>query len=169
MTSSYSTSESFTLTHAKYLASKVVSDLYQCSRLYGQPSKAAVSNYEGELVVMLSAGYVEDYEFGFKKSDERIVSWRYSVSSGGDLVGGDDRSGGLYARASVVGATYFNFMSYSGAWFALTEAQRTAVKSKHSVNRTTGSLPSDGAGTWQIDRSYSSAGVAIERKTFRPS
>ena len=169
MTGSYSFSESFTLTHAKHLASKVVSDLYQCRRFYGEPSEAQIAKYHDELIVMLAGGYVKEYEFGFKKNDQRVVSWQYRVNAAGDLVGGsDDRSGGIYARADVTGATHFNFMSYTQAWFDLTATEKDTVESKHPINRSTGSLPQDGAGYWATDRTYSSAGVAIERKTFRP-
>ncbi|MDF9278432.1 hypothetical protein P4U43_11595 [Arthrobacter sp. EH-1B-1] len=169
MTSSYSISETFTLTHAKHLASKVVSDLYQCHNFYGEPSEMQIAKYQDELIVMLAGGYVNEYEFGFKKNDQRIVSWQYRVNGSGDLVGGiDNRSGGLYARADTSGATVFNFMSYSQAWFSLSSSEQINVKSKHPVDRSAGDLPSDGLGYWHTDRTYSSAGVAIERKTFRP-
>ncbi len=170
MTSSYSTSQTFTLTHAKHLASKVVSDMYQCRNFYGEPSEAQIVNYQEELIVMLAGGYVKEYEFGFKKNDQRIISWQYRVNASGDLVGGtDDRSGGIYARANVAGAIHFNFMSYTPAWFALTASEKSTIKAKHPVSRSTGDLPGDGSGYWHTDRTYSSAGVAIERKTFRPS
>lgn len=171
MTGSYSYSQTFTLTHAKHLASKVVSDLYQCRNFYGEPSEAQIVKYQEELIVMLSGGYVKEYEFGFKRDDQRIVSWQYHVNASGDLVGGgsDDRSGGIYARANTHGATYFNFMSYSQAWFDLNSGERANVKSKHPIDRSTGYLPEDGHGYWHTDRTYSSAGVVIERKTFRPS
>ena len=169
MTGSYSVSQTFTLTHAKYLASKVVSDLYQCRNFYGEPSEAMVTKYQDELIVMLAGGFVNEYEFGFKKNDQRIVSWQYRVNASGDLVGGtDNRSGGIYARANISDAIYFNFMSYAQSWFALSQEERDAVRSKHPVNRSTGRLPADGSGYWHTDRTYSSAGVAIERKTFRP-
>lgn len=170
MSGSYSVSQTFTLTHAKHLASRVTSDLYQCHNFYGEPSAEQVTRYEEELIVMLVGSYIREYEFGFKKNDQRIVSWQYRVNSSGDLVGGsDDRSGGIYARADISGATYFNFMSYSQAWFDLTFDARNDVKSEHSVERSTGQLPGDGSGYWHTDRTYSSAGVAIERRTFRPA
>lgn len=168
--SSYSMSETFTQTHARYLASKVVADMYQCYRFYGEPAESKISAYQDELVVMLAGGYVAEYEFGFKKDGQRVVSWHYRVSAGGDLVGGtDDRSGGIYARASVAGAVAFNFMTYSPAWTALTDTQKANVRSQHSVNRGSGSAPTDGAGYWETERRYSNGGVEIARRTFRPS
>ena len=169
MTTSYSASETFTLTHARHLASKVVADMYQCFRFYGEPSEAAISKYQNELIVMLAGRYVKDYEFGFKLNGQRLVSWQYRVTASGDLMGGsDERSGGIYARASVAGAEYFNFMSYTPAWFALTEAQKSSVKAQHPVTRSTGTLPDDGSGYWETERRYSSGGVEIARRSFRP-
>ncbi|ERK71026.1 hypothetical protein [Leifsonia aquatica] len=169
MTGSYSVSQTFTLTHAKHLASKVVSDLYQCRNFYGEPSETMVTKYQDELIVMLAGGFTKEYEFGFKKNDQRVVSWQYRVNASGDLVGGaDDRSGGIYARADISGAVYFNFMSYSPAWFNLTPEEQNTAKSRHPISRSTGHLPSDGSGYWHTDRTYGSAGVAIDRKTFRP-
>lgn len=54
--STYSLSETFTRTEARYLASKVVADLYQCSRLYSSPAASRVSDYETELVEHLVKG-----------------------------------------------------------------------------------------------------------------
>lgn len=169
MTGSYSGSETFTQTHASYLASKVVADLYQCHRFYGEPSEASIANYQDELIVLLLGGYVSEYEFGFKKDGQRVVSWQYRVNAAGDLVGGtDDRSGGIYARASVTGAVFFNFLSSSDAWFALTDAQKANVRGQHPVQRTSGTLPSDGAGYWETERRYSNGGLEITRRSFRP-
>ena len=169
MTGSSSRSQTFSSTHARYLASKVVSDLYQCGNFYGEPSESQIIRYQDELIVMLAGGHVREYEFGFKRNGARVVSWQYVVNSSGDLVGGtDNRSGGLYARASTAGATYFNFMSYAQRWFDLPSVDRADVKAKHSIDRGVGELPADGDGYWITDRTYSSAGVALERKTFRP-
>ena len=169
MSSTYSVTESFTITHAKYLASKVAADLYHCFRFYGQPSEDWIRRYEEELAVMLAGKYVQSYEFGFKLNEKRVLTWQYNVNSSGDLVGGkDDRSGGIYSRATISGASDYNIMSCTQAWWNLTEAEREAVSAKHAIRRSNGSLPGDGTGYWQTDRTYSSSGVAIERRTFRP-
>ena len=166
----FAATQTFTRTHAKYLASKVVADLYQCARLYGRPSTDTVADYEAELVEMLVGGYVAEYEFGFKSNDQRVVSWQYTVNSAGDLVGGgDDSAGGVYARAKVADATYFNFMSYSQKWFGLTQAQRDAVKATVPISRSTGALPADGNGYWASDRTYTNGGTSVSRRTFRPA
>ena len=169
--STYSATQTFTRTHAKHLASKVVTDLYQCARLYGSPPADEIANYEGELVELLVGGYVSEYEFGFKKNEKRVVSWRYAVNIVGDLVGGgtDDSAGGVYARAKVADATYFNFLTYSQKWVSLTQAEKDAVKDKLPVHRSPGILPSDGNGYWISDRTYANGGTSVSRRAFRPA
>jgi hypothetical protein len=161
-----STTESFTLTNAKKLAAKVTADMHQCRRLYGDPTEANIAAYNEELVVMLASEYVTSYEFGYQEGDKRIVSWYYTVTAARDLEGG--RSGGLYAKADISGASWFNFMTTNYSWGGLTEAGRNTVRAKHSINRVTGDPPSDGSGRWVADRTYVSGGVAVQRREFRP-
>lgn len=169
MSSTFTTTTTFTRTHAKHLAAKVVSDLYQCHLLYDHPDLDDIENYEGELIEMLASEYVETYEFGFEKNDKRVLSLRYTVGADGGLHG-DSNAGGVYAKASAVvaGATYFNFMTYSTKWTKLSAAQRASFKSGLPIQRTSGSLPGDGDGYWQVDHGYTAGGVRVERKTFRP-
>lgn len=169
MTSSLTASETFTRVHARYLASKVVADLHQCASIYGKPFQASIDGYRDELVEMLVHEYVDKYEFGFKKDNKRVVAWRYHVDTSGDLVGGeDDRPGGIYARADVSAARYFNYMSYSSRWFALTSDDREQFREGLPFSRTSGSLPGDGNGYWSTDRSYANGGRQLRRETFKP-
>ncbi len=162
----YTTDETFTRTNARKLAAKVTSDMHQCRRLYGDPTEARVDAFNEELVFMLAGEYVSSYEFGYQKGDLRVVSWYYTVSAAGDLEGG--RSGDLYSQADISGASWFNFMTTNWAWSGLTEAQRDAVRAKHSIRRVDGDPPSDGSGQWVSDRTYVSGGVAVQRREFRP-
>ena len=168
--STFSVTQTFTRTHARYLASKVVADLYQCARLYGRPLTDAIADYQTELVELLVDGYVRKYEFGFKKNGERVVSWQYRVTAAGDLTGGgtNDGAGGVYARAKVADSSYFNFLSFSQKWFGLTQTEKDAVGDGLPFRRSSGTLPSDGDGYWLSDRSYSNGGMSLSRRTFRP-
>lgn len=166
--STYAQSVTFTRTEAKYLASKVVADLYQCSRLYGKPSASSIPDYETELVEHLVSGYLSQYEFGFEEDGQRLVSWQYEVK-GGDLVGGsDDHSGGIYARADVSSATYFNFLTFSSKWWTLSASEKGAFEEGLPFVRDAGSPPTDGSGYWVNDRAYERGGVVVARRTFRP-
>ncbi len=117
MTQSFTTTSTFTRTHAKHLAAKVVADLYQCHMLYDQPV-GRISDYEVELIELLSGEYVAEYEFGFKKNGQRVVSWQYRVGADGGMHG-DSNAGSLYARADISGASYYNFLTYSWKWYNL--------------------------------------------------
>ncbi len=165
MTATYTTT--FTLTHAKHLASKVITDLYLCSRQYGHPAAASVPAYQEELTVLLAGRYVEAYEFGFKRDERRVLSWHYTVGPAGDLQG-DSRSGGLVRGIDVVGAEYFNFLTYDDRWSRLSAAEQQAIEDGLPIKRTWGSAPGDGNGYWTTERSYTAGGMAVTRQVFRP-
>ncbi len=164
---SYTYTKTFTRTHAKYLASKVIADLYQCSLLYDEPSQDSVEAYEEELTTLLADRYVGTYEFGFKRNGKRVLSWHYTVGSAGDLEG-DSRSGSLTRGVDIGDAHYFNFLSYSDEWWALTSAERDAIKGTLPFSRKAGSAPGDGSGHWVTEHTYSSGGVLVARRVFRP-
>lgn len=165
----YSQTQTFSRTEARYLASKVVADLHQCARLYGRPSVAGIADYETELVERLVKGYIKQYEFGFKKGGKRIVSWRYEVKDG-DLVGGgtDDRPGGVYARANVAGAAYYNHTISTIKWWWLSDDEQAAFEASLPFTRGEADLPDDGSGYWRSDKTYTRGGVEVARRTFRP-
>lgn len=166
MSYSYTTTETFTITHARRLAGKVLADMNQCQRLYGRLSDTEIEEYQEELAVMLHGGYVKSYEFGFKAEGKRVVSWYYTPGPAGDLEGG--RSGGIYAAADISSASFFNYMDYTSAWYALSEVERNKIRSGHSIRRTSGDPPKDGDGYWDTSRAYVSGGMAVTRKEFRP-
>src|SRR6266702_3687904 len=143
MSSTYTISETFTLTHARRLAAKVAADMHQCQRFYDHPTDTQIDNYQQELTVLLHGGYVNSYEFGFTTKDgRRVVSWHYTVGPSGDLEGG--RSGGLFPTADVSDTIWFNFLTPSAEWYALSTAERDKIKASYSVRRSEGSPPQDG-------------------------
>jgi hypothetical protein len=167
MMSTYTITSTFTRTHAKHLAAKVVTDLYQCAMFYDHPGEDDIANYETELIELLANEYVYTYEFGFKTGDKRLLSWHYTVGTDGGLHG-DANAGNIYAKATLAPATYFNFLTPSSKWSKLTSAQQAAFEKGLPVQRTPGSSPVDGDGYWQVDNAYSAGGVRVQRKTFRP-
>ena len=168
MSYSYTRSTSFTITHARHLASKVAADLHLCAAYYDRPSESDIAAYSEELAILLTDGYVEQYEFGFKKDGRRVLTWRYTVELDGSI-SSDDRAGKLLPSIDVSGASFYNFLSYSDKWFSLPTSIKKAVKKDLPIERTTGDLPNDGNGYWTSqDRHYSSGGVGLGRATFRP-
>lgn len=160
-------SESFTLTHAKYLASKVTADMVRCQQNYGRPSQNDINNYGTELALLLRDGYVAAYEFGFSQDDQRIVSWRYTVESAG-LSSTDDRPGRIVSGVAVASASWFNQLTFSTSWTALSQTERDRICAWLPIQRVTKDGPKDGRGYWTSDLSYSANGVALGRRTFRP-
>jgi hypothetical protein len=164
---SFTTTTTFTRTNARYLASKIAADLRQLRSFYRRPTEQTIADLYEELTEMLAGGYVATFEAGFCKSDRRVVTVRYTITAGGSS--DDERAGGIYARGDVSGASWFTFMSYSLAWWQLTETERRRIRDSVPIDRTPGSEPTDGDGYWEAGRSYESAGTSASRRGFRPA
>lgn len=157
----------FTITHAKHLASKIAADLNACSRLHGKPSVTAVESYNAELVELLRYGFLSSYEFGFQQDDKRVLSWSYDVTTDGNIES-DDRAGKMSAYVDLDGASFFNYAWYSSKYGSLTSDELLIFKESHSINRTTGDPPSDGAGYWSgTEKNYAAGGTGVSRRSFR--
>lgn len=167
MSYSYTTSETFTRTHARYLSSKIGADLRLMLRYYRRPTEAEIEDYMVELTELLAGGYVATFEVGFKREGLRVVSLLYEVRVDGTI--SDENAGGLYARADITGATWFSFLTYSSEWDNLSSAERQRIRDSLPVDRTPGWAPGDGAGYWEGGRSYASGGVGAARRGFRPA
>jgi hypothetical protein len=168
MSFSYTRSTTFTITHARYLSSKVAADLHLCAQYYGKPTEDKIREYAEELAQLLKDGYVSEYEFGYKRDGKRIVCWRYKVAADGTITT-DDRPGKVVSTAAVDGALFYNFLTHSSTWWALASDERDEIDTALPVQRTPGALPDDGDGYWISDKSYSSGGTGLGRQTFRPS
>ncbi|MCA9217178.1 MAG: hypothetical protein KDB27_29115 [Planctomycetales bacterium] len=166
-TFTHTQSATFTVTHARYLASKIAADLNACSRLHGRPAISVVEKYNEELIELLRYGYLSQYEFGFKRSDKRVLSWSYEVDASG-AVSGDDRAGKMSAYVDLSDTSFFNYVWYSAKYQNLTSDQQAAFKDSHPINRASGSPPSDGNGVWSgTEKNYSAGGTGISRRSFR--
>lgn len=161
--------ESFTLTQAKYLASKVTADMRRCQQLYGEPTDERINNLGTELSILLRDGYLKSFEFGYvrKADDERVLTWRYEVDSSGSLTS-NDRPGRIISGINISGSTLRTYLNKSSVWYALSEQQQTAIEALLPIKREACAEYKSGLGTWQKDLCYSSTGVAMVRETFKP-
>jgi hypothetical protein len=164
--SSYSYAETFSRTHARRLAGRVTTDLRQSYLLYGSPSESKLEEYRTELEELLIGGYVDRYQFGFKRNEKAVWSLRYVVGPDGSLTG-TGIGGGVPAGVDIAGATFFNFLTPSGSWYLLSASARDAVERRLPFIRVDGTLPSESGGYWAGDRTYAAGGVALERSVFR--
>jgi Bacterial HORMA domain family 1 len=167
MTISFTKSSTFSIIHARYLASKAAADMHLCAQYYGKPSEQRIREYAEELAQYLNAGYLSEYEFGFKKDGKRVVSWRYKVDSNGNLTT-DDRPGKVVPYVDITGAVFFNFLTQNSRFDRLSSEEQARFEASLPFRRTDGQPPSDGAGYWTSDRNYFSGGCGLNRQTFQP-
>lgn len=166
MSYSLTTTKTITRTNSVYVASKIAADLRRFYSYYGKPSPTSIQKYCDEMTEMLIKGYVKSVEYGFMRENKRIVSLKYEVRFNGFL--SDNHTGRIYAKADITGASFFSFMICSDAWFNLSRSERVAFEANLPIQRPDGDEPTDGAGYWSNDLSYSSDGVGAQRHIFRP-
>ena len=168
MSSTYTTTSTFTRTHARYLASKVVADLRQMRLFYGRPSDADIDAYNDELTELLVGGYLESVDYGFRRNDSWVVALSYSVKNG-TLIS-DDRAGRVPVGANIAGASWYSYLRYSDEWYELTDSGRAQIKKAIPIQRTNASEPNVGAGNvWHEDKVYTSGGTSFKRRTLKSS
>ena len=170
MTSTYTASKTFTITHARYVTSKVAADLRQLQLFYSDPPDSQIEAYAEEAALLLRDGYLERVDYGFRRlSQVNGAQWilllRYVARDG---VLADDHSGRIPAGVNVSGAAFWSYLTYTAPFFALGEAERDKVKAALPIRRTAGREAGFVNGTWSGDRSYSSADRGVARSVFKP-
>jgi len=169
MSSSFtnSTTGTFTVTHAKHLASKVAADLKRIQRFYNEPSDASIAQYESELIEFLKAGYLEEVVYGFKKDGKWIVpTVRYKAKDLTNMMYADDDPGKILPNANISGASFSSFMSYKWEYHMLDDAEKNKFKASLPFQRTTGTLPTY-SGYMSQDKSYYSGSRGLDRSSLK--
>lgn len=167
--SSYTTTEtsSFTITHARYIASKVATDLKRFQRFYFSPSDDLIDRYEGELAGLLKHDAVETVVYGFQRNALWTpASVRYRALPGGMLMADDD-PGKIRPGIDVAGARFTSFLSYSTAWSNLSQSERNSIERGLPIQRSNGSPPALESGAWSDDLGYSAGGRGLGRSSVR--
>ena len=169
MTISYtiSATETFTIVHARYLASKVATDLKRFQRFYGAPSDAWIASYEAELVQLLKHDVVGSVVYGFQRHGQwTAASVQYTTLADGSLAADDD-PGKIQPGLDVGGAAFSSFLTYGAKWNRLSPAERAAIRAGCPFQREAGSSPPLEAGHWADDLKYAAGGRGIGRSTVR--
>ncbi|MFC0039518.1 hypothetical protein [Actinomadura rayongensis] len=168
MTTSYTRTESqtYSLASAKYVASKIATDLRQVQRYYGKPSATEIEDYALEAALLSYGGYVNKVIYGFKRSGNWILTLEYA-SVDGTLVA-DDRAGGIYRHADTAGAVFTSYLFYSSKWSQLTGADRDDFIKGLPFSRVNAAAPGYMGGYHTSDRTYSANGSGFTRSTYRP-
>ena len=74
MTTSYTYSETevFTVSHARYIASKVEADLKRVQRFYQTPNDYDIECFRDELIQLLNFGILQSIWYGFQRHNHWI-------------------------------------------------------------------------------------------------
>jgi hypothetical protein len=162
--SSYSITDSFTITHARHIASRIAADLDLFSRFYGYPDRDQIPDYLEEIAQYLAKGYLESFELGFETAGRQVVvGLYYEVRADGTL--SDNRAGDI-PRVDVSGATPFNYLTRNYAWTKLSDDERIRFEAALPVQRTGAPPLQHNFGVWSTSRSYASGGVGVQRHNF---
>lgn len=169
MTTAYTLTRTFTITHARYVTSKIAADLRQLRLFYGSPPDTDIESYAEEAALLLRDGYLERVDYGFKREDPTMGSqWvlllRYTARNG---LLEDDHAGRVPPGVYTADARFWSFLSYSGRFFALSEAERVQVTAALPIKRTPGREAGFATGTWTGARTYSTAEQGVARSVFR--
>lgn len=164
--SSYTGSQTFTRTHSKRISFRVATDLKRMQRLYGSPRDQEIERYEFELIELLTAGYLDSITYGFRRGDDWIEpTLQYTSFELADSAFGDD-PGRVRPSADISGASFYSYLTYSGAWSELSLAQKEAFKGTLPVSRV--EAPEPGIdGYLEQDLAYSAGGRGLQRAAVR--
>lgn len=164
--SSYTQSTSFSVIHARHMASKVSTDLLRFQRFYGKPSNEQINDYEAELVALLKEDYLKTVTYGFKRNGKWVEALRYHGLTGGVLIADDD-PGKLRPGADVNGCPFTSFLEYNDRWFALTDIEQQQFRKPLPFQRSNQNEPGVEGGYWAEDRTYSAGGRGISRSVIK--
>jgi Bacterial HORMA domain family 1 len=167
---SYTENSTFTVTHARHMASKVATDLKRMQRFYGNPSDADVASYEVEVIALIRAGYLWAVTYGYKKDGKWIEpTLKYTARELTGATANDDDPGRIQPGADISGAVFHSYLTYSAAWELLGQAERDCFKATLPFFRNGAAEPGV-SGYFSNDRTYSSGGRTLDRsavKSFR--
>jgi hypothetical protein len=153
----------FTVTNAKYLGSKVAADLYQMQQFYGKPSMEEIDDYVDEVVTLMKDGYLRSIDYGFRKNGVWVFALSYEISSDGSV---DDNPGRLAFGADISGATWYSYLRTNSKFANLSGIEQQKIKDSIAIKRDSATDPQIGTSS-QYDRSYSSGNVDLNRKTIK--
>jgi hypothetical protein len=160
-------SHSFTVTHAKYIASKVATDLKRIQRFYNQPTDRWIEDYELELIEHLRNGYLKAVTYGFQKDGKWIEpTLIYTARELAGLSATDDDPGRIRPGANVEGAHFTSYLITNSKYHGIAESERSTFNKLLPFQRT-GSIEPGISGYLIADKTYSSGGRALERSLVK--
>jgi len=165
MSSSFT--QTFTATNAKYLASKVATDLKRIQRFYGFPSDASIAMYETELSEYLRKGFLNKVTYGFKKDGKFIEpSLVYTAQDIAGFSSADDDPGKIRPGANISGASFGSYLIQNSEYERMSPSDEEAFVNSLPIKRT-GSPEPGINGYLSADNSYSSGSKSLNRSSVK--
>lgn len=164
MTSTYTRSfaKTFTVTNAKYLASKVKTDLMRLHHYYydshGSPSVQEIEQYHEELVLLQIFDFLEEIEYGFQAGGRWIKALKYTARQGGVLTSDED-PGGIRYRRLPLGLNFSSVLQCNSRWYSEPTDRESFLLQTPFMRH----IGYGYEGNWSQRRAYSSGGRGFIR------
>ena len=167
MSSSSTRTWTWTITQARYVTSKIATDLELLREHYGKPSEEKISDFAEEAALLLAIRCLKSVEYGFKKDGKIVFALKYVARNDGTLTA-DDRPGRIPASLDLESCRFYTFLTYSDSFYDLSKEDRDNIEECLPVRRTDGNSPVLGSGSWTQNRTYSTNGEGVFREIFKP-
>jgi Bacterial HORMA domain family 1 len=161
-----STSDSFTLTEARYVGAKVGADLRMLHNLYGKPDLNDIDDFVEEIALLLRDGYLNTVDFGFQELSGNAwkLRLRYTATVGGYLT--DSRPGSFPASTAVASRPFCSFLTYSWKFGSLSSTEQARIKKTLPVQRVGAAEPTAAAGATSGAHGYARNGTGVTRDVY---
>jgi len=163
-------SQTFTIADAKFLASRISADLHQVRLHYGDANgyltAQKIQDFTIEAAVLLKFGLLDNVIYGFQRDNNWVFALRYKVNSLNQLELASDTPGGIYAHADITGASWHSYLTKQES-SDVTAAEKAEIVADLPIQRSDGTGPSSSNGQWDDDKTYYRNGTDIQRGQFR--
>lgn len=166
----HTSSQTFTIADAKYLASRISADLTQVRLHYGDGAgyltNQKIEDLAVEAAVLLKFGLLDHATYGFQRNNNWVFALRYQVNALNQLEMANDNPGGIYAQANAVGASWSSSLTKRDS-SDVTAEEKAAIVADLPIQRTVGDEPGSTGGQWDNDKTYYKNGTGMQRGQFR--
>ena len=162
--------QTFTIADAKYLASRIATDLDQIRLYYGHIATSLteqrIQEFAVEAAVLLKFGLLSSVKYGFRKANDWKFYVNYKVNHLGQLEASNDAPGDIDPNAPVEGSSFYSHLTTRNNP-NLTAEEEASIHASLPVQRGTGDEPSSANGTLSNDKSFYRNGIGMDRSQFR--
>lgn len=167
MTTSYTYTETFNVTHATRIASKVAADLKRLQRFYRCPTDEWIDWYEREIITLLKHDVLKDVVYGFYRYGKWTEASLKYVAAAGGVLSSDDDPGKIRAGLDITHAVFHSYLTHNSRWAQLSVGEKEAIRRELPFQRVGGVEPPLENGYWSNDLNYHAGGRGLGRSSVR--